>query len=321
MTPGRFVYLVWHRPIGAVKRSIREGGPVEQWITERGRRMMEQAAWQLGAGNEFGIRNSEFENKAKRSGLKPLELHMVVGKKFWYMAAFAVASLLKVLDRELVVYFYSDGSLTKEQAEALKRLPIQARIYSAEEIQDRVEKGLPRERFPNLRERFENYPNIQKLISPHVGSQGAKIVLDADVLFFGRPNELTEWQQNPKEVLCATDMEENYGYPREFLERLTGGKLPRRVNVGITGLVSEKIDWDLLEKWCGELHAKQGTSYYLEQALIAMLSVKAGYNQLEKDKYITYPSEVQMQERVGTMQHYVDLSKKGYFRKLWRDFI
>ena len=67
MTPGRFVYLVWHRPIGAVKRSIREGGPVEQWITERGRRMMEQAAWQLGAGNEFGIRNSEFENKAKVS--------------------------------------------------------------------------------------------------------------------------------------------------------------------------------------------------------------------------------------------------------------
>jgi predicted peroxiredoxin len=313
MTLGRFVYLVWHWPIGAVKRSIREGGPVEQWITEKGRKDMEKAAVSLGLSLS-GI-------ESKKSQLKPLELHMVVGKRFWYMAAFAVASLLKVLDRELVVYFYSDGSLMKEQAEALKRLPIKARIYSAEEIQDRVEKGLPRERFPNLRERFENYPNIQKLISPHVRRQGAKIVLDADVLFYRRPDELMEWQENPNGVLCAADIEENYGYPREFLERLTDGKLAREVNVGITGLVSEKIDWDLLEKWCTELHAKQGLSYYLEQALIAMLSVKFGCTQLKKDKYITYPKAVQIQERVGTMHHYVDLSKKEYFRELWRDFI
>ena len=313
MTLGRFVYLVWHRPIGAVKRSIREGGPIEQWKTERGRKEMEEAASCLSV--------SLTGSGDKKSELSPLELHMVVGKRFWYMAAFAVASLLKVLDRELVVYFYSDGSLTKEQAEALKRLPIQARIYSAEEIQDRVEKGLPRERFPNLRERFENYPNIQKLISPHVGRQGPKIVLDADVLFFGRPDEMMEWRENTKGVLCATDIEENYGYPRESLERLTGGRLAREVNVGITGLVSEKIDWESLERWCTELQAIHGTNYYLEQALIAMLGVKAGYCQLAKNKFITYPSEIQMQERVGTMQHYVDLTKKIYFRQLWRDYI
>ena len=312
MTPGRFVYLVWHRPIGAVKRSIREGGPIEQWKTERGRREMEKAAVSLGLSLSLsGI-------KSQKSQLKPLELHMVVGKKFWYMAALAVVSLLKQLDRGLVVHFYSDGSLAKEQEEALGRLPIGAVFHGPEEILKRVEKGLPKERFPNLRERFENYPNIQKLISPHVGSQGAKIVLDADVLFFRRPDELTEWQEKPRGVLCATDIEENYGYPRESLERLTGGRLAREVNVGITGLVSEKIDWELLEQWCAELHLAHGTNYYLEQALIAMLGVKAGCNQLDKDKYITYPSELQMRDRMGTMQHYVDLSKKWYFRENWR---
>ena len=321
MTAGRFVYLLWHRPIGAVKRSIREGGPVEQWITERGRRMMEQAACQLGAGNEFGIRNSKIENKAKSTGLKPLELHMVVGKRFWYMAAFALASLLKVLDRGLVVHFNSDGSLTKEQAEALARLPIQAKFHSAEEIRARVEKGLPKERFPNLRERFENYPNIQKMISPHISSRGPKIVLDADVLFFKRPDELLAWQEEPKGVLCAVDCMESYGYPREALEKLAGGKLAREVNVGITGLVSEKIDWETLERWCAELHASHGTNYYLEQALIAMLAVKSGCLQLEKYRYITYPSEEKMRERAGTMQHFVDLSKKGYFRELWKEFV
>ena len=282
---------------------------------------MEATAWQLGKLGEIGNRNSKIENKAKISGLKPLELHMVVGKRFWYMAAFAVVSLLKQMDRGLIVEFYSDGSLKKNQAEALARLPIQAKFHSAEEIRARVETGLPMESFPNLRERFEIYPNIQKLISPHVASNGPKIVLDADVLFFKRPDELLAWQEDPKGVLCATDIVESYGYPREVLEKLTGGELARAVNVGITGLVSEKIEWEVLEKWCSELHAKQGTSYYLEQALIAMLSVRAGYNQLEIDKYITYPSELQMRDRMGTMHHYVDLSKKGYFRHLWRDFI
>jgi hypothetical protein len=313
MTLGHLAYILYFHPVGKVKTCIREGGPIEQWITERGKKEMEKAASRLSV--------SLSESADKKTELSPLELHMVVGKRFWYMAALAVVSLLKQLDRGLVVHFYSDGSLAKEQKEALGRLPIGAVFHGPEEILKRVEKGLPKERFPNLRERFENYPNIQKLISPHVGSQGAKIVLDADVLFFGRPDELSEWQENPRGVLCATDVEENYGYPREFLERLTGGKLPRKVNVGITGLVSEKIDWDLLEKWCTELHAKQGLSYYLEQALIAMLGVKAGCTQLKKDKYITYPKAVQMQERAGTMHHYVDLSKKGYFRELWRDFI
>jgi hypothetical protein len=54
MTLGRFVYLVWHRPIGAVKRSIREGGPIEQWKTERGRKEMEAAAFALPAAGVGG---------------------------------------------------------------------------------------------------------------------------------------------------------------------------------------------------------------------------------------------------------------------------
>ena len=155
----------------------------------------------------------------------------------------------------------------------------------------------------------------------HVGSHGPKIVLDADALFFEKPDEFKEWLEHPKGILCATDIVECYGYPREELSKYAKGNLPFNVNVGITGLVSEKIDWELLELWCAQLHEKHGKNYFLEQALIAMLIVKNGCIQLEKDKYITFPSEIQMRYRMGTMQHYVDLSKKGYFRDLWREFV
>ena len=306
MTPGRLVYLLWHRPIGAVKRSIREGGPVEQWITEKGRREMEAVAGSLSL------------SKSRGSEGKPLELHMVVGKRFWYMAAFALVSLKKHLSSPVRVHFYSDGTLTAEQEKALRQLPVEAVFHGTEEIMTRVEKELPRARYPDLRERFDNYPNIQKLISPHVGSRGPKIVLDADVLFFGKPDELCNWWEKPEGVLCATDIAECYGYTRGLLEKLAGGKMPERVNVGVTGLTSEKIDWDQLEKWCAELHAKEGTSYYLEQALIAMMCVKNGCDQLAEKRYITYPNETEASECRAVMHHYVDLSKKWYFRKNWQ---
>ena len=251
---------------------------------------------------------------------EPLELHMVVGKRFWYMAAFALVSLKKHLLSPVRVHFYSDGTLTAEHEKALIKLPLEGVFHGTEEIMARVEKNLPRGRYPALRERFDNYSNIQKLISPHVGSRGSKIVLDADVLFFDRPDELCGWLDNPRGVLCATDINESYGYSRELLEKLAGGRLPVKVNVGVTGLTSEKIDWDRLEKWCAELHAKAGTSYYLEQALIAMMCVKNGWDQLAEKRYITYPNETETGTRAGVMQHYVDLSKKQYFRELWRDF-
>jgi hypothetical protein len=245
---------------------------------------------------------------------------MVVGKRFWYMAAFALVSLKKHSSNPVRVHFYSDGTLTAGQEKVLGQLPIETLFHGSDEIMARVEKELPRTRYPVLRERFDNYPNIRKLISPHVGSYGPKIVLDADVLFFGKPDELCEWLEKPEGVLCATDITESYGYSRDLLEKLAGGRLPAEVNVGVTGLISEKIDWDQLEKWCAELHAKAGTSYYLEQALIAMLCVKNGYNQLAEKRYITCPSEVETSLRAGVMQHYVDLSKNQYFRELWRKF-
>jgi len=243
---------------------------------------------------------------------------MVVGKGFWYMAAFALVSMKKHLSNPVRVHFYSDGSLTAEQEKVLRQMSVEAVFHGTEEIMAKVEKWLPREKYPTLRERFDNYPNIQKLISPHVGSRGPKIVLDADVLFFGRPDELCNWWEKPEGVLCAKDITESYGYSRELLEKLAGGKLPERVNVGVTGLISERIDWDRLEEWCAKLHAQEGTSYYLEQALIAMICVKNGWNQLAEKRYITYPNETEATECRAVMHHYVDLSKKHYFRENWK---
>jgi hypothetical protein len=65
---------------------------------------------------------------------------------------------------------------------------------------------------------------------------------------------------------------------------------------------------------------REGKSYYLEQALVAMLCATRPFTQLDLTRYITGPKDEQVLARQGVMQHYVDLSKKEYFRNVWEHF-
>jgi hypothetical protein len=314
MTLGRLVYLGYHRPVGCVKRSIREGGPIEQWKTERGRKEMEAAAWRLQA---IGERQ---EARGNESDGKPLEIHMLVGTRFWFMAAFALVSLQRQLDRPVHAHFYDDGTLEAKQREKLATLAAVVTFHDRHEIEARIDRFLPEDKFPFIRERLRNYPNLKKLTDPHVGSRGPKLVMDADILFFGRPLELLQWFDLPETILCATDVTESYGYSRGLMEKLAGARIPTAINVGLTGLKSESLDWQKLEYWCRELITREKTNYYLEQALVAMLCATRPFTQLGLVSYITGPTDEQVLAGDGVMQHYVDLSKKNYFRSAWESF-
>jgi hypothetical protein len=289
---------------------------------------MEQAAYGLTApvtGDKWRVTSaSEVRNQTSDIGSPasetPLEIHMLVGTRFWFMAAFALVSLQRQVDQAVHAHFYDDGTLEARQREKLETLASAATFHDRAGIDARIERYLPEARFPFIRERLRNYPNLKKLIDPHVGSIGPKLVMDADVLFFGRPEELARWCDKPDTILCATDVTESYGYSRPLMEGLAGGTIPAKINVGITGSQSEDMDWEELERWCRELITREKTNYYLEQALVAMLCATRPFTQLSLAKYITGPSDEQVLRGEGAMQHYVDLSKKEYFRSAWKNF-
>lgn len=268
--------------------------------------------------SEVGGQISEIRPPASE---RPFEIHMLVGTRFWFMAAYAMVSLQRQIDRAVHVHLYDDGSLKVKQREKLETLASAATFHDRSGIDARIEQHLPEERFPFIRERLRNYPNLKKLTDPHVGSTGAKLVMDADILFFGPPDELLRWSDNPDDIVCATDVTESYGYSRPLMEEVAGAPVPVAINVGITGLQSENLDWEELESWCRELITREKTNYYLEQALVAMLCARRPFTQLGLDRYITGPSSAEVLAEEGAMQHYVDLSKKNYFRHVWRQFV
>lgn len=302
---GKLALALWHRPFGRIRQSLRNGGPLAERETERQRREMEAAAAAL----------PPLPTPAADT---PLRVHLLSGRQFWYQTAFCLHSLARAAGEPVAAEIYDDGSIDDAVATRLHRLGPAIHIVPQADILARLDRHLPARRFPVLRERWRNYPNIRKLTDVHVGSSGWRLVIDSDLLFFRRPALLLDWLRAPDRPLHATDCQESYGYSRPLMERLAGAPIPPLVNVGLTGLRSESLDWEKLEAWSAELIARERTNYYLEQALIAMLVTAQPRTIAPAEDYLTMPGHSEASAPTAAMHHYVAHSKRWYFRLGWR---
>ena len=303
---GKTLLYGYHRPIGQVRKSLSEGGPLVQWQTERARREMEIAAEHMPSLPDY------------QPG-PPMVLHIMTGRKFWYQTVFCLHSLARAAQATIFAELYDDGSIDAECERRLRRLGNRIKIHRRADLVARLNDLLPESRFPTLRERWINYPNLRKLIDTHLGKHDWKMAIDSDLLFFRRPDLLIAWFSHPGGPLHAVDCEESYGYSRPLMERLAGVPIPAKINVGLAALRSETINWEELEAWCAELIAREKTNYYLEQAVVAMLMARHSHRVvLPETDYITFPTAAEVEHPQGVMHHYVANSKRWYYRTGWR---
>jgi len=302
---GRVLYRLYHVPIGFLRDSYKAGGPWQARRTERGRTEMEAAARGL-------------PPPAVRNDARPILVHVLTGRRFWYQTAFCLHTLSTHAKRPVHPVIYSDGSLSLDGSSHLARLFPAARVVPLAESVAKLEEFLPRDRFPALRERWEHYPNIRKLINPHLDSQGWKLMIDSDMLFFREPTFLIKWSDSPRAPLYSVDVQNSYGYSRELMNHLAGSPIPDLVNVGLSGLDSSALDWQQIERWCRSLFECEGKSYYLDQALVAMLLAGRACAAAPAAEYVTLPRPPEALECRAVMHHYVAESKRWYFQHNWR---
>lgn len=304
---GRLAYLTWHAPRSWLARSRREGGPLAQWTTRRARLAMVAAARTL--------------PPLPAPPAAAPEVVFLTGKRFWYQTAFCLWSLRHHAGQPLNAVFYDDGSFDSAlRAEALRLFP-GSTVVTRDEATARLDAVLPTARFPALRHQRLTYLHLRKITDFHAGHRGWRLGLDSDMLFFRRPDALLAWLARPTQPLCMRDVVTNYGYPDPTLTTLAGRPLPTLVNVGVCGLRSDGIDWEKLEWWTARLLARHGTSYYLEQALVALLLAQDPPEILPARDYLLMPSDAECRAPTSALHHYVDLSKRGYFRHAWRHLL
>ncbi len=301
---GQLVYQLYYRPRGFFQRCLREG-PLNILLDHHGRREMERATYRL----------SPLENPAHS---QPLELHFLTGKPFWYQTCFCAYSFAKASGVPIRVVVYDDGTLYESHRREIKRLFPDSLIVSTSDIQRRLDEYLPESRFPTLRAHRLRYPHLRKLTDVHVGSQGWKLVLDSDMLFFREPIYLINWLREPSKPCHMVDSETSYGYSNALMTRLARAPIAERVNVGICGLKSDAFDWLEVERWCKTLLEAEGRTYYHEQALVAMLVAGKPCAVTPADDYLVLPNFNEVEHPRAVLHHYVASSKRWYFRSAWR---
>jgi len=304
LTAGRLFYLTVHQPLGWIERSWREGGPLNQWITNQGRLAMVEAARHLPP------------LPPAQSGAP--EIVFLTGRRFWPQTAFCFWSLSHHSQRSFTPVFIDDGSFDEALRAECQRLFPGARLPRSEELDARLAASLPSARFPALIGQRRTYLHLRKITDAHAGVSGWRLVLDSDMLFFRRPDALLAWCDQPEKPIHMIDVQDAYGYPNATLTTLARQPIPEKINVGVCGLRSETIDWEKLEWWCAQLLARHGTSYYLEQALIALLLSGQETTTLPTTDYRLMPTESECRTPKAVLHHYVAESKRGYFRHAWK---
>lgn len=302
---GHVIRLLYRRPLGLARKSVREGGPLQQRRTEAGRLQMMQAATALPPLSASGAEAGH-------------EVHFLTGTRFWYQSLFCFYSLQLHAGKRLTPVFHDDGTLTEEDQSQVLRVVPWTRFVQQAEIMHRLDEALPETRFPALRARRLEYPHLRKITDIHAGTSGWKLVLDSDMLCFREPRFVLEWLANPDRACHMVDVERFYGYSEQLMERLAGQPIPDLINVGLCGLDSGNIDWEEMERWCQVLLEEEGASYFQEQALVAMLMAGRERAVAPARDYRVLPSLEEGRQPTAVMHHYVAESKRSYFQHGWR---
>lgn len=207
------------------------------------------------------------------------EIHMLLGHRHVGMTLWAVKSFLHACDRRYAVVLHEDGSLTPEDVTLLEQHLRGVRVVRKATADAEMDERL--RPYPNC----HDYRYANKLHSDHRNagynmhifavrlfdfnfySQASKrMFLDADILFFRRPDEILSWIENPADRRSLYSVEA-FVPAHDWLGRYVFRPKEATFNAGLICLhAPETYDLELLEQWISENKHRMDLAPTFEQS-------------------------------------------------------
>lgn len=304
----RLKHWLYRVPKNKIQKSIREGGPYQQWKTACGKRRMLESA-----------RSLPSFDPPPQSAEKSLEVHYLTGKDYWYQTLYCFLSLQRFSDERITPVLHSDGPGSGPYLRKFRRVIPWAKIKTEQEAEKEVRKALPPDEYSLLHEwRHENPPLLRKIVDIHAGKSGWKLLLDSDMIFYRRPTLLVDWLKSPTFPCYMVDVSSYYAYSSQLRHELVDSPIPEAVNVGVLGLKSEDIDFDRIQHWLSVLLRREGARYPIDQPLCSLMLAGRNCAIMPPDDYVVFPSLEEGRFPESVLHHYVAESKRAYFQYGWR---
>lgn len=226
----------------------------------------------------------------------PVEVHQLLGHRHVGMGLWSLKSLVKAADAGLGVVVHDDGSLTSEDLTLLRRHLPGLRIIPRAEADAAMRGKLAAYpactsfRFGEVMvgnhrgQRYNMFIMSLILFDMNLLTEADKIIiLDADVLFFRRPDLVAGWASDPADTRTLYSVE-GYKPTRERDGSLSfGPKAARTLNSGLLCLTRSQVyDLARIEEWVGGNPDLMYTSPVFEQLCYAWL-IKPRADSVELD--------------------------------------
>ena len=285
------------RVVRAVNRRIARHVVTPIWRTRFRRSVLRSAPMAVGSAGDVSI-------------------HMLVDREHVPDAIASLKSFYRFAPEPYPVTIHDDGSFGAREHQLLgSHLPgvriVRRALADEVVIAELARRGL--ERCRALRQ--SGHVLALKLFDIPLYAGDAKLLLlDSDVLFFERPEELLAALARPASAWEDRYNEDAgdgfYTFDVEEVERRTNVRLVRRFNSGLTCLQRDAASWEHFERWLS-LPTLPDRGWFLEQTLTAMESSRRGARALPPE----YDVHCRQARRGGrtVSGHYCGTSRRLFY--------
>lgn len=199
-------------------------------------------------------------------------VHMLVSSKTWDAGLLAAVSFEHHTGRRWRFVIHDDGTVPRVAVDRMRRVLPDVRFVPREEADERARtflgghpKCLEQRSRHNLFLKFSDFAAF--------APEERFIVLDSDIIFFRRPQEILEWADSGADACYYNeDTKEKYCIPGAFIEEALGVPLWPRFNSGLVLLPRAAFDLDLAERLLVAFEQTAHHPQFFEQTLYGLMA-------------------------------------------------
>jgi len=206
----------------------------------------------------------------------PVSVHMLASSKTWHAGVLAAISFEHFTGRRWPLFIHEDGSV-----DAAARARIEAILPGVTFVPRAVAEGRVAEflrGYPKCAAHRSKHNLFLKFFdTPAFAPHGRFIVLDSDVIFFRRPEEILRWVDSGSgECHFNEDTKEKYCIPRPQIEAALGMPLWGRFNSGLVLMPRDAVSLDLAERLLAAFETTAHHPQFFEQTLYCLMGSALG---------------------------------------------
>ena len=243
----------------------------------------------------------------------PVEIHVLVSHDDLLNLLWTLKSFYHYSQRGIPAVIHDDGTLTAADVEILRRHFPESRVISASESASTV--GAALISYPRCAKYRGLHSLARKVFDFGTYFRGQRLVLlDSDLLFFDRPDELLAQIDGERPVHNVFNAGQNVmlNVSADEARQRFGIELVERINSGLAVLRPEVFNFDWMEEFLGSESIWAGHVWRIEQTLLALAASRDGVALLPEREYRVSLAE-------GTddcvVKHYVGVVRHLMYRE------